>query len=266
MIGLAPTRLVWICVRLYATNPRGWLTDLRTLVTADVVRRALEHMVGQQVLVALTVPEDAEVDRSALESGLSSLWIGAPIGVASDEVEAIHLLGGPIDVLVEPTARAQLGQPIDVSLPTGSPLRIEVGPAQADKEGSEQTGRWWALPWSAQSDALASRLLVLSCHHAHPVRFGEAELDLAEATLRRWRRDVAAWAHGPAAILPADLVHQARDMFADDLDTPAVLSLLRRVEHDPDLAVGAKFELFVDLDRILALDLVRDMFASAAPG
>jgi cysteinyl-tRNA synthetase len=49
------------------------------------------------------------------------------------------------------------------------------------------------------------------------------------------------------------------EAFADDLDTPAALAALRRIEKAPQPPPGAKFEMFAHLDWLFGLDLVRDV-------
>jgi hypothetical protein len=51
----------------------------------------------------------------------------------------------------------------------------------------------------------------------------------------------------------------------DDLDTPRALQDLRRVELDSGVAPGAKFETFAYVDRVLGLDLVRQVGRPADP-
>ncbi|MFS4096902.1 hypothetical protein [Streptomyces sp. AF1A] len=45
----------------------------------------------------------------------------------------------------------------------------------------------------------------------------------------------------------------------DDLDLPGVLAVLGDVEKATDLPDGARFETFAHADRLLALDLTRDL-------
>ncbi|WP_326648155.1 MULTISPECIES: hypothetical protein [unclassified Streptomyces] len=40
---------------------------------------------------------------------------------------------------------------------------------------------------------------------------------------------------------------------------PAVLDLLASVERDPDVPGGARFETFAYLDRVLGMDLAREV-------
>jgi hypothetical protein len=107
----------------------------------------------------------------------------------------------------------------------------------------------------ADADPLSVRLAMLSTHYRTPVEPGQA-LDAQAERLRRWHEQVAAWANSPGKPMCADYVAQANAAFDDDLDTPAVLSLLDRLADDPEIPPGSKFETFVHLDLILALDLV----------
>jgi hypothetical protein len=49
------------------------------------------------------------------------------------------------------------------------------------------------------------------------------------------------------------------DALADDLDTPAALRALDDLAGDPGIPDGVKFETFAAADRVLGLDLARDI-------
>ncbi|MGW3654474.1 hypothetical protein ACWD6R_01570 [Streptomyces sp. NPDC005151] len=59
--------------------------------------------------------------------------------------------------------------------------------------------------------------------------------------------------------MPADLLRQSHAALVDDLGVDAVLDLLADVAGRSDVLAGAKFETFAHLDRVLGLDLVRDV-------
>jgi hypothetical protein len=80
-------------------------------------------------------------------------------------------------------------------------------------------------------------------------------LDQAEAELTYLRDQVADWAQRPSAGIPEAISAELYGGLVDDLDTGRVAELLRRIERDPELDAGAKFEAFVAADRFLALDL-----------
>src|ERR1700728_668743 len=84
-------------------------------------------------------------------------------------------------------------------------------------------------------------------------------LQAAEATLLRWRQRVADWARSPSKPMCAQYVSDITGAFDDDLDTPAALRGLRELEKDEAIPPGSKFETFAHADRLLGLDLARDI-------
>jgi cysteinyl-tRNA synthetase len=116
-----------------------------------------------------------------------------------------------------------------------------------------------AAPDLADPDAL--RLALLSRHHHARVELGATAVDEARDTLARWRRAVARWARQPSRPVPGEVRDRLRGAWEDDLDAPAVLRVLRRVEEDPDLPDGARFETYAYADRFLGLHLARDVGA-----
>jgi hypothetical protein len=54
-----------------------------------------------------------------------------------------------------------------------------------------------------------------------------------------------------------------RAAWEDDLDMPAVLDVLRRVESADDVPDGARFETYAYADRLLGLGLAREIGAQA---
>jgi hypothetical protein len=137
---------------------------------------------------------------------------------------------------------------------------LHVGDDAAALAAEDQPGGFVAVApappsWPA-ADPMAVRLAMLSTHYRTPIEDGRALDDPADR-LRRWRELVAAWANSPGRPMCADYVAEAGAAFDDDLDTPAALSLLDRLADDPEIPPGSKFETFVHLDLILALDLVR---------
>jgi hypothetical protein len=109
--------------------------------------------------------------------------------------------------------------------------------------------------WPQDADPLTVRLAMLSTHYRTPLEPGDA-FDAEAERLERWRAAVATWANSPGKPMAADYVAEATAAFGDDLDTPAVLSLLDRLADDPEISPGSKFETVVHLDLILALDLM----------
>ena len=83
-------------------------------------------------------------------------------------------------------------------------------------------------------------------------------LTSAGGTLGRWRRRVAEWAESPSRPMPARIAEMAGAAF-DDLDTVSALALLRGLAIDETVPAGAKFETFAFADRVLGLDLAREI-------
>ena len=54
-------------------------------------------------------------------------------------------------------------------------------------------------------------------------------------------------------------VESARAALDDNLDVRSVLGLLHQLIENPAVPPGAKFETFVFLDQVLALDLARNV-------
>ncbi|MEU0481281.1 cysteine--tRNA ligase [Streptosporangium sp. NPDC006013] len=116
-------------------------------------------------------------------------------------------------------------------------------------------------------DPLAVRLALLEHRHRQQMNLTWDTLRAADRTLRRWRSQVAEWSESPSGPMPADLVSRIEAAFDDDLDTPLALRLLRELERDGSVAPGSRFEAFLHLDQILALDLSLDIGRSRSlPG
>jgi len=198
----------------------GGVTDLRVLLVDDLVLRAME-MDGGQVLHAVDDP--TLLDREVLNE----------LG--------IHPPGAPAD----------LGGPPDVDIYRDAPadgIGIQVGSVATDLDLADLL-----------ADPQAVRFAMLSHRHREPIALTPLALDEARQTLGRWRLLVAQWANSPSAAVPPEIQREAKAALADDLDTPAVIDMLRRVEADDAMADGAKFETFVLLDRFLAVELPREI-------
>jgi cysteinyl-tRNA synthetase len=108
-------------------------------------------------------------------------------------------------------------------------------------------------------DPLALRLAFLGMRYRQQANLTWDSIAAADSTLARWRAAVAQWAESPSKPMCADYSTGVLEAFDDDLDTPRALQLLRKLEKQPDLPPGSKFETFAWADRLLGLDLVRDV-------
>jgi cysteinyl-tRNA synthetase len=108
-------------------------------------------------------------------------------------------------------------------------------------------------------DPLALRLACIEHQYRQQLNLTWSTLEAADATVRRWRQRVAEWATSPSRAMCAQYVADFLGAFDDDLDTPAALRVLRELEQDSEIPPGAKFETFAYADRLLGLDLARDI-------
>ncbi|MEU7055864.1 hypothetical protein [Streptomyces sp. NPDC046197] len=207
-------------------------SGLRVLLVADLLVRALE-LGGTPVWALLT----GERQQAELRAGASALGIrpfedSHDLGAALGEAQVIHVVGDD-----------------DGTAPDG--VRIAV--ASVDP----------AMPVArmAADDPTVLRLALLARRRALPVRLDADTLEEARRTLARWRRAVASWARRPSRPVPDEVRGRLRRAWEDDLNVPAVLRVLEWTETRPDLPDGARFETYVYADRLLGLDLTRDLGA-----
>ncbi|MFG1700775.1 cysteine--tRNA ligase [Nonomuraea sp. NPDC049309] len=104
-------------------------------------------------------------------------------------------------------------------------------------------------------DPLAVRMAFLRRRYREPLDLTWEALRAADGMVRRWRARVAEWSESVSAPMATAYAERAESAFADDLDTPAALRVLRELELDASVAPGAKFETFLHLDSLLGLDL-----------
>ncbi|MCZ4101895.1 MULTISPECIES: hypothetical protein [Streptomyces] len=222
LTGPGPLR---ICAHAPQDGDPGDLTGLRVLLVADVLARVVE-LRGRAVLMGWTGPQVPSADGAGIR----------PADATGTLEEITETLGGP--PVVHITHRAYEGA-------GGASLR--VGEASA-------TG-----PDPVDGDMLAVRVLLLGHPHHEPIAVTSEEIAVAGRLLARWRRAVADWAEEPSKPMAADLVRTARATLEDTLDTSEVLRLLRGLETAGEVPSGAKFETFAHLDRVLGLEVVREI-------
>jgi hypothetical protein len=230
-----------LCVDLACAEGIVRGTDVRALLIGDVLVRALETR-GVQVLQTLARPQLSLAQTDLLRHAASAFGVSP-----ADEVA---LPGVHTDLHV--SARAPRG--------AGTGAWIEVGVVQDQAVPLPGAGGE-----SSDMDPLAARLVLLADVHSRPVELSPDTLAHAERTLTTWRRQVACWADSPSRPVPRDVRDRADAALADDLGTPGVLQVLRRVEADETVPDGAKFETFALLDRVLGLELAREVGRAWVP-
>jgi len=210
---------------LIATDGAPDLSRLRALLAGDVLRR-IADVAGVRVIVA-----------------------------ADDRVPGRDALGiGPAHA--DPDAHADRA---DVAIGPGpdGAVRLDVAPLTSD--GSPDVPPLATPFGDPGTDPAALRLAMLGVPYDRATDLSPAALDAAGTELARWRGRVAAWAESPSRPMCAAHVEQLRAAFESGLNVPEALAALRQVEDDPDVPPGAKFETFVFADRVLALELPREI-------
>ncbi|WP_405875095.1 MULTISPECIES: hypothetical protein [unclassified Streptomyces] len=238
------------------------ISDARTGESVDAapVRRGLTrvevHLAGFDT-GALRVLLVADLLVRALELGSTPVW-----GVLTGEREQAELRAGAAALGIRPfedrrdvgpgLGEAQVLHVVPEGGATPDGIRVAVAPVHAEAPG---------IPEGA--DPAVLRLALISPRRDAPVRLDAAALTEARATLARWRRKVAAWAQQPSRPIPDEARARLRTAWEDDLDVPAVLDVLTWMETAAEPPDGARFETYAYADRLLGLDLTRDIGAPA---
>jgi hypothetical protein len=230
--------------RVEAHVPRPDTTGLRVLLVADVLVRALE-ISGTPVWTVLTGTEGrAELRARAAALGIRPFEDERDSGSGLGEAQVLRVCAPEAGDGGQRRVRTTVAERDE----TASGLRVEVAPADAESGVTDDDER-----------ASALRLALLACPRREPLRLDEAALTDAEDTLRRWRGAVASWATRPSGPIPDPVRQQLRAAWEDDLDVPAVLAVLRKVETSGTVPDGARFETYAYADRLLGLELTRDI-------
>ena len=242
-VKAAVRRVLRVCV--HAPAAPGEQSDLlRALLVADLVARAAD-LQDVHAVVTVALADTSPHTVAWLKDHAAPLNIHPPgeLATTADIADAepasvgLHIVGPGALPAEQPGA----------ALIQAAPL-IQVGPVQPPDALTRP-----------DAEPLAARLALLAAGYRAPAALTEPVLDEARATLAQWRRQVASWATFPSRPIHAETEHLCRDALAQDLDAGAAVNALHRLAADPDVAQGAKFETFAHLDRILGLDLARDV-------
>jgi hypothetical protein len=235
-VEAAPARRGLTRIEAHAGGPG--LTAVRVLLVADLLVRALE-LGGTPVWAVLTgVPREAELPRAAAALGVRPFEDGRAVGTGLGEAQILHVVGE------------------DGTAPEG--VRVGVAAAHATPPGLA------SLDADAGLDPAVLRLALLARPRGEPARMDAVALAGARDTLTRWRRAVAGWARSPSRPIPAEVRGRLREAWEDDLDVPGVLAVLGQVEAaGPELPDGARFETYAYADRLLGVELTRDVGSPA---
>jgi hypothetical protein len=180
---------------------------------------------------------------------------------------------------IHPPARiAPAGEPVarSAEFAGGGPPAFDVGTGEAGWLAGLDIVRYHAVSagvvtagpggprrWSEVTargiDPLAVRLAFLGRRYRDGAELTWDALADADQALAAWRIAVARWANSPSAAMPARYADAITAAFEDDLDTVTALGQLHTLADDGDVTPGARFETFAAADRLLGLDLARDI-------
>jgi hypothetical protein len=237
-----------ICAHLPPTVAGSGVSALRVLLIADLLARTAE-LGGLQALTAVQLTGASPGQAAAIEGDADALGIHPPAAHA-DCRNAPPALGGPVDVHVTGGDAGAGPGPGGLSVRVGAALLAGAGSYPDAADGGLFAGR--------RDDPLAVRLALMSFPGHRPADVDDGALAQAGGTLGSWRQQVARWAESPSRAIPAPIAEAAGSAFSR-LDTVSVLALLRGLLPDASVPAGAKFETFVYADRILGLDLAREI-------
>jgi len=237
-----------ICVHLPHAAAGSGITALRVLLTADLLARTAE-LTGLQALTAVQLTGASPGQAAVIEGDAGALGIHPPAAHAGCR-DAPSALGGPVDVHVTGDGAGVGPGPAGLSVSVGAAHLAGAGAYPEAADGGLFAGR--------RDDPLAVRLALMSFPAHRPADVDDGALAQAGATLGSWRQQVARWAESPSRPIPASIAEAAGSAFGR-LDTVSVLALLRGLLPDDSVPAGAKFETFVYADRILGLDLAREI-------
>ncbi|CAL2060265.1 hypothetical protein [Streptomyces murinus] len=219
--------------RIEARAPGPDLTSLRVLLTADLLARALE-LNGLQAWP--TAPGQSPDLRAAADA-LAVRPFEEAHGPGFAETGVVRVTAGAADPAAVGEGPVMAVAPVvwtgDAEPPLSDPVLL--------------------------ADPTALRLALLSVPHGETATLDEATLKRAAERLAGWRRDVAGWARGPSRPVPEAVRTRLTEAWEDDLGMPGVLAALAAAAADPAVADGARFETFAYADRLLALELARDL-------
>lgn len=219
------------------------LTSLRVLLTADVLARALELTGAQSWTTAPRQPAELRAAANALAVRPFEEAHGPGAGAA----QVVRVVAG------EDGENGDDGE--DAEAGGGGPV-IAVAPVAWTGPGS---GEHSPAASSLLADPTALRLALLSVPYGRSATLDEGTMTQAAERLAGWRRDVARWARQPSRPVPEAVRARLAEAWDEDLDVPGVLRVLEAVAADPGVADGARFETFAYADRLLALELTRDL-------
>lgn len=223
-----------IGVGLVIPPTAGPFTCARVLVVGDLLRRVIEDIHSAQVLAAV-ISDDYP---AAEKLWRSDLMVRPVVGMFTTEAEAEAGLGKPLDLMIT------VAGPDDAPAPR--PPAIRVAPVRTE------------VPYPGAEPATA-RFALANVDHKHQLNMTGSLLARSQAVLDRWRDRVAEWSRHPSRPIPATWRTAVVAAFDHGLDVARVVAMMSELEEADDVEPGAKFEAFTYVDRVLAVDLMRNL-------
>jgi hypothetical protein len=243
VLSLARPGPLRVCAHVRATADAADLTGLRVLLMADLLARAAE-LRGLQVLTTRVFTGEP-ARQAAVERAADVAGVHPPVLTAA--ASSLAWPGGPAHVHVADDHAADKDDRSGILIRAATARLAQD--ACLDDAGTGMLGG---------HDPLAVRFALMSRPRQQPTELTAAGLADATQTLGEWRHQVAVWAESPSRRIPEPIATTVRVAF-DTLDTVAALSLLGALAADETVPPGARFEAFVYTDRVLGLDLPRDI-------
>jgi hypothetical protein len=230
-------------LRIWVPAPATAEAGLRRYLLADMLRRVAER---HHLLVTTWY--------QAAGAGIASL---AELNVYPAELAAAPPY--PPDVTITRlAANPQPAGPQPSATQPATPQPSDPAPGTGSASFLLQPGELTTAALDGL-DPLALRLALLERPYREPVTLARDTLEAADGTLRHWRGLVAGWANSPSKAMCAQYTGDVQAALDDDLDTPAALRTMHALAGDDTLPPGSRFEAFAHLDRLLGLDLAREV-------
>ena len=107
-------------------------------------------------------------------------------------------------------------------------------------------------------DPLTLRFCFMEHRYRSKMDLSWASISASHSLLKRWREKYLLWSSEEAIKTPKvqKRINEIVSAFADDLDTPRAMILLRGIEKDLDLSDGERRAVFEAIDPLVGLDLL----------
>lgn len=234
---------------LVAARAAG-LGQLRGYLVADLLRRYAERAGLAPAVIDLRPAGEA-----GLRAACDRLNIHPPGHTLTEPFDAGQLAGQFPDGIREPVFDVGVRAAGETAGPAAEALAghwIEVAGAAGGPAADGERVELGAEP-------LAVRMKLMRQGYGAELTADPGPRDGADGELARWRHLVAGWARSPSGAMSRQYADAITAAFADGLDTPAALRELAALADDASVPDGVKFETFAAADRLVGLDLARDV-------